>query len=136
MKFLASWVGATISCGLPRSWQHICGEFGTVKEMEFQILKHIEELEPYLDQVTAAADQNRESLGFLPWPAYRTHAIQGKLWVCVDDTDEYCGHLLFGGKPLALSIIQLFVHKNYRRNGVGQRLLVELEAYGGAHNCS
>ena len=103
--------------------------------MDFEIIKQFEELEEYIDQVIAAADQNKRSFGFLPRPAYQEQALQGRLWVCVDSEGQYCGHLLFGGKPLSLRILQLYVKGKNRKCGVGRRLLSELEAHGESHSC-
>ncbi|MEW8048889.1 MAG: GNAT family N-acetyltransferase [Candidatus Thiodiazotropha sp.] len=103
--------------------------------MEFCILKQFEQLESYIEQVNALADQNTNIFGFLPKSAYRQQALQGKLWICIDPDSQYAGHLLFGGKPLSLNISQLFVAESYRRHGVGECLLRELESYGSKHNC-
>ena len=71
------------------------------------------EVEAYVETVQASADSERQALGFMPAPAYREAAHQGKLWVAVVKTDrgeEYAGHLFFGGGfPSSLSdLILLF----------------------------
>jgi len=103
--------------------------------MEFEILKKFDQIESYIDQVTAAADRNKKSFGFLPRPAYKEHALQGRLWVCVDENNSFCGYLIFGGKIPSLRVIQIYVQKDKRAFGLAASLLRELERYGEALNC-
>ncbi|HEY4359712.1 MAG TPA: GNAT family N-acetyltransferase [Bryobacteraceae bacterium] len=79
----------------------------------------------WIAEVQAAADSERDSLGFLPQDVYRQAAIQGKLLVATS-TGEYAGHLLFGGSPPTTRVFQLFVTEKYRRAGVGSRLVETL----------
>lgn len=103
--------------------------------MEFEVLKKFDQIESYVDLVTAAADRNKISFGFLPRPAYKEHALQGRLWVCVDDNKSFCGYLIFGGKLPSLHVIQIYVEKDYRKFGIAANLLRELEKYGESLNC-
>lgn len=105
------------------------------RKMDFEIIKKFDQIEPYIEQINSSADQNKKSLGFLPHPAYQEHALQGRLWVCIDDKSEYCGHLIFGGKLPSLHVIQIFVVKANRQDGLAAKLLCELERYGEAHHC-
>lgn len=104
--------------------------------MEFKILKIFDDLEPYIEAVCIAADKNTKSLGFLPRPAYSDHALQGRLWVCVQTTGgAYAGHLIFGGKLPTLNVLQLYVEDCFRNAGIAKQLLRELEIYGEEHGC-
>jgi len=103
--------------------------------MEFVILKAFDQIEPYIAQVIESADQNRKAFGFLPHPAYQDHALQGRLWVCVNGEGAYLGYLIFGGKFPSLHVLQVFVKKEYRKEGLAGLLLSELEKYGEEHNC-
>lgn len=103
--------------------------------MEFEILKKFDQIEPYIDQVITAADRNKVSFGFLPRPAYKEHALQGRLWVCVDKNKDFCGHLIFGGKLPSLRVSQIYIQKNNRTFGLAGKFLRELERYGESLNC-
>lgn len=103
--------------------------------MEFEILKQFCQIEPYIDQVISSADQNKKSLGFLPRQAYQDHALQERLWIYVDESGNYCGHLIFGGKLPSLHILQIYIRNDKRQHGLASQLLCELERYGEKHNC-
>ena len=84
------------------------------------------EVEAYVKTVQTSADSERQALGFMPAPAYREAAHQGKLWVAVVKTDrgeEYLGHLFYGGGFPRLRIFQIFVKESWRRGGIGSILL-------------
>lgn len=87
------------------------------------------EVEAYVEAVQASADTERQTLGFMPAPAYREAAHQGKLWVAVVKTDrgeEYAGHLFFGGGFPRLRIFQILVKEAWRRYRIGSILLSRL----------
>ena len=96
------------------------------------------EVEAYVETVQASADSERQSLGFMPAPAYREAAHQGKLWVAVVGTDrgeEYAGHLFFGGGCPRLRIFQIVVKEARRRDGIGSILLSRLIREAESWNC-
>ena len=96
------------------------------------------EVEAYVETVQASADTERQTLGFMPAPAYREAAHQGKLWVAVVKTDrgeEYAGHLFFGGGFPRLRIFQIFVKEAWRRYGIGSILLSRLIQEAESWNC-
>ena len=75
------------------------------------------EVEAYVKTVQASADSERQTLGFMPAPAYIEAAYQGKLWVAVIKTnggEEYAGHLFFGGGFPRLRIFQIVVKEAWR----------------------
>lgn len=81
----------------------------------------------FIDKIREMADQEREALGFLPKPAYQEAADQQKLMVAVDTSkspEEYVGHLFFGGVFPHGRVFQLHVRRQYRRDGVGSRLVL------------
>lgn len=49
------------------------------------IYKSYNEVESYLKEVQACADAHKKEFGFLPQGVYENQALQGKLWVAVDD---------------------------------------------------
>jgi GNAT superfamily N-acetyltransferase len=77
--------------------------------------------------VQAAADSNKNALGFLPERVYKEAAEQGKLLVAVARNNRswiYAGHLLHGGIFPQAKVVQLFTVSSFRRQGIG-RVLVE-----------
>ncbi len=104
-------------------------------ENRWTIYKEFGEVEKYVDTLSKAADENRDALGFLPRSVYLEQALVGRVWVAVDqDSGEYAGHLIFGGRFPSLKVIQAFVAKQHRRSGVGELLIRHLVSYGEAHS--
>lgn len=98
---------------------------------DIRLLSEYEDVQPFIAEVRKAADRHRESLGFLPSAAYEPQAAAGRLWVAIDSsTNEYAGHLLFGGRFPHLRIFQLFARANRRKKGVGSALIKSLIKHG------
>ena len=96
------------------------------------------EVEAYVEAVQTFADSERQALGFMPARAYRDAAYQGKLWVAVVKTDrseEYAGHLFFGGGFPRLRIFQIAVKEAWRRYRIGSILLSRLIKEAESWNC-
>jgi predicted nucleic acid-binding protein/GNAT superfamily N-acetyltransferase len=92
----------------------------------FQILANYAETKPYLDQVRAAADAHRNSLGFLAASVYTEFARNSCLYVLVDKSNSettYSGHLLFTQRYPIARVVQMFTSSQYRRNGLAARIL-------------
>jgi ribosomal protein S18 acetylase RimI-like enzyme len=86
-------------------------------------------MEPYVDNVCSAADEEPNALGFLPQAAYAEAAEQERLLIAVLDrqgTKEYAGHLLFGFVFPNARISQTFVRPEFRRSGIGRKLVEAL----------
>lgn len=82
------------------------------------------------------ADQNRDSLGFLPRTAYFEAAEKGNLMIAVagdGPSEMYAGHLLFGGRFPHLKVFQLYVDASFRGLGVATELLSRLIRYAERH---
>jgi GNAT superfamily N-acetyltransferase len=97
------------------------------------ILKFYDEVEPFLKEVQACADAHKKEFGFLPKGAYQDQALQGKLWVAIDDKGALNGYLIFGGAKPSLKVFQMFIHPDDRGKGIASHLIKELEAYGEKH---
>jgi hypothetical protein len=54
----------------------------------FDILERYQDVFPFLSDVRAAADANRDALGFLPVSVYQEFARQGNLFVIVERSSE------------------------------------------------
>jgi GNAT superfamily N-acetyltransferase len=90
------------------------------------ILSKPDEVEKFVDDARAAADTAKDALGFLPERVYREAALQGKLLIAVVQDAEgpkYAGHLLHGGIFPQARIFQIFAAPQYRRQGIGRRLV-------------
>jgi GNAT superfamily N-acetyltransferase/predicted nucleic acid-binding protein len=101
----------------------------SIPDTRFEILSEPEEVAPYVDQVRTAADQEKDSLGFLPERVYKDAAIQGKLLIATinqGDTVVYAGHLLHGGVFPQAKIFQVYTVPAFRRKGVGLRMVESL----------
>jgi GNAT superfamily N-acetyltransferase/predicted nucleic acid-binding protein len=79
-----------------------------------------------VDEAQKASDTDKEALGFLPERAYKEAADQGKLLIAIVQGDRgpaYAGHLLYGGVFPQAKIFQIFTVPQFRRNGIGRRLV-------------
>lgn len=94
---------------------------------ELQILNDYESVEPYLEVLRRAADQNKTSLGFLPASVFSEYARRAKLWVAISSSGQYRGHLLFDRKFPKATIIQMYSEPSSRRSGVATAMLSALK---------
>jgi ribosomal protein S18 acetylase RimI-like enzyme/predicted nucleic acid-binding protein len=91
------------------------------------------DIHPFLDDIRAQADSERDALGFLPEPAYAEAARQRKLILLISQNGSqhsYAGHLLFGGIFPVLRVRQIAIATKSRRNGQATTLLRALIAQG------
>jgi ribosomal protein S18 acetylase RimI-like enzyme/predicted nucleic acid-binding protein len=91
------------------------------------------DISPFLDDIRAQADSERDALGFLPEPAYAEAARQRKLILLISQDggqSAYAGHLLFGGIFPVLRVRQIAITTKSRRNGRATTLLRSLIAQG------
>ncbi len=92
---------------------------------------------PFVETARSHADRERDALGFLPGAVYDDAAARGNLLIALiprATSQEYAGHLLFGGTFPHARIFQVFVRQQFRNRGVARELieyLVKLlERYG------
>lgn len=111
-------------------------ESGTkVTEMKFSILKEPSKVSGYVKTAVHAADRNRNALGFLPPAAYQAQAEKGRLWVVIDESEDYVGHLMFGGSRQALKVTQVYVEPKSRRQRIAASAIDALKAYAQENQC-
>jgi GNAT superfamily N-acetyltransferase/predicted nucleic acid-binding protein len=102
---------------------------------DFEILSIPGQVEKYVDQIIDLADANKKELGFLQKAVFWEQANRGRLWVAVSShSDECFGFLLFGGRDPTLKVFQLYVKKNYRKSGIGKKLIASLITWGEKYN--
>jgi len=93
------------------------------------LLKSFSDVSPFIGEIIALADQNKDRLGFLPFSAYEELAIRGQLWVALDSVRRrVLGYLAFGGSGSSAKVHQLFVCEECRTCGVGALLIGELKS--------
>ncbi|WP_341916348.1 GNAT family N-acetyltransferase [Ferrovibrio terrae] len=94
--------------------------------MSIEIKSALAEVAPFIDEVIARADSDKNALGFLPHTIYLEAAYLGKLLVATykdGDQEHYAGHLLFGGVFPQARIFQLYVGPSHRGRGIARELL-------------
>lgn len=80
----------------------------------------------FLDEVSQAADSDREALGFFPRSVYGDFCRRGELFVAKETGsggEVYAGHLLFDLSFPKAHVRQVYVPKTHRGRGVGRLLL-------------
>ena len=100
-----------------------------------KILKTFEQVSPYLEQVLSFADTNKSALGFLPNTTFNEQAFRRRLWIAAcEQSDEFLGYLLFGGRFPSIKIFQIFTCPKTRRKGVASTLVKRLVEFGETNN--
>ena len=97
--------------------------------MKITILDSYEKVKNFIYKAQESADTERKSLGFIPKSGYEKSAYQGKLWIAINDQQEYIGHLMFGGKIPQYKIFQLYINSEYRKYGTAKKLIEALVEY-------
>ncbi|MBI1175751.1 MAG: GNAT family N-acetyltransferase [Sideroxydans sp.] len=96
----------------------------------FEIISGHNRTAPFLDDVQQAADEHRNSFGFLARSVYEEFARRDRLYVLIENTPNghrYAGHLLFDRKFPHAKIVQMFTLQKYRRCGLATKLLNHLK---------
>jgi GNAT superfamily N-acetyltransferase len=91
-----------------------------------EILSKPDDVAPFVEDAQKSADTDKQALGFLPDQAFKQATDQGKLLIAAirDNHDRsYGGHLLHGGVFPYAKIFQVFTLPQYRRHGIGRRLV-------------
>jgi GNAT superfamily N-acetyltransferase len=98
----------------------------TAVQLNIEILSRPDDVAVFVEEAQKAADSDKQALGFLPEQAFKQAAHQGKLLIAaVKDSEgrKYGGHLLHGGVFPYAKIFQVFISPEFRRKGVGRRLV-------------
>lgn len=81
---------------------------------------------PFIPNVIAAADNERESFGFLPARAYEDFALQRRLIIARAANNALAGYVVFGGTAPQARIFQTYVSPDFRRIGLARALVNEV----------
>lgn len=79
----------------------------------------------FVDDVQAAADAERDALGFMPGVAYEQAIRKGEITILIDEDDQptYAGHVWVSGAYPHARVVQLCVAREYRGKRLSSRLL-------------
>lgn len=97
--------------------------------MDISVLKAAPDVMPYISQVAAIADRNKDAFGFLAASVYEQMALKGQLWIAVNNQDDLKGYLMFGGTMPTVKIFQIYVCPSARGTSVGKTLIDLLKKY-------
>ena len=98
--------------------------------MDESVLKTPDEVMPYVDLVRQLGDDHRQEFGFLAETAYTQAARRNNLWVSVEPLSHaFQGYLLLGGVHPRRRVFHICVHPDYRKSGIGRKLISELIRY-------
>lgn len=103
--------------------------------MEYVILKRTQDVLPYVNQVSAIADQNKAAFGFLAASVYEQMALKGQLWISINNQNELKGYLIFGGTMPTIKIFQIYVCPSVRGSSVGKALIESLKIHAVERHC-
>lgn len=94
--------------------------------MAFRIVSDQKVVLAFARNIQAAADSEKEALGFLPAVAYEQALRKGEITLVLDDSEDdpkYAGHVWVSGTYPHARVVQLCVHPEYRRQHLSSRLL-------------
>lgn len=93
----------------------------------FKFLRSREDVTPHIERVVEASNAERNAFGFLPRPTYDDFAYQRQIIIAVDTaTEEFAGYAIFAGALPTAKVRQTYVAPNWRRQGLGHKLIVEV----------
>lgn len=95
--------------------------------VELRFLHKRKDILPYVEIVQKEADKEKKALGFLSAKAYESAAYSEKIIIAVSDkSDEYVGHVFYGGVFPNARIFQTLVKKEFRKNGLAATMIEQL----------
>lgn len=108
------------------------GALGLMANIEpaVAVLERYLDTAPFVQPALAAADSERNALGFLPGKAFEEFARKEQLLVAVAVGGSgmlYAGHLLYDARQPKATVLQLHVSAGMRRLGIGRALLTRLK---------
>lgn len=97
----------------------------------FSILVTRRQVEPFVEQIILAADQDKDALGFFASGVFREFASSEQLFVAVEECEgqkKYAGHLMFKCSGSKAKVLQIFISPIYRKRHLAKMLLDALKA--------
>ncbi|MHC1781242.1 MAG: GNAT family N-acetyltransferase [Anaerolineaceae bacterium] len=91
------------------------------------VIEKIDNNSPFLGQVINLGDSNNETLGFFPHDAFIEAARKGNIIIAINN-GSCVGYLLYRivKTKHRVSITHLCINENYRKSGIGRRLINHL----------
>ena len=92
----------------------------------FKIVSGFARTSPFLGEIQKAADEHRNSLGFLAKSVFEEFARRDHLYVLTEDQEGgrlYAGHLLFERRFPRAHIVQMLVLQQHRRHRLATKLI-------------
>ncbi len=96
------------------------------KIMIIKILNDANAVLPYLGEIAALADSNKQALGFMPESAYENAIYKKNILVALmreNGGESFAGHLFLGGRHPEKKIYQIVVAEKQRQKGIAGALL-------------
>lgn len=96
----------------------------------YRLLRAYADVAPLLQAVCAAADEQRNALGFFPRTVFDEYARKEQLVVAQDMMDHsmaYVGHILFDLRFPKAHVLQVHVDDAFRNQGIGTMLVEALK---------
>lgn len=101
-------------------------------EQGVRILERHREVAAFLPDVVAAADSDKNALGFFPAPVIAEFARKEQLLVAVTAMSSgatYAGHLLYDARLPRATVLQMFVANSFRQRGIATAMLQRLKEH-------
>ena len=96
-----------------------------------KILKKYNDVKTYIKRVSDEADHNKHCFGFLVESVYEQLAKKDSLWVLLDDSNNYIGHILFSiaWNKYKITVNQTYILEAYRKSHFASMLINELKEW-------
>lgn len=106
-------------------------------EYGIAILDRYADIAPFVAHALAAADSDKNALGFFRAKAFEEFARNEKLLIAVEvrpGGTAYAGHLLYDARLPKATVLQIFVSSAARKRGIAAMLLTRLKAHLTEHS--
>lgn len=98
---------------------------------KYLVLTSVSDIAPFVGDVVAAADQNKEALGFFAASVFREFAMRENLYVAVLELHgarTYVGHMMYNCSAAKAHVLQIYIHQQHRKTGTAALLLDHLKS--------
>ena len=89
--------------------------------------RNVDPSSPFLNDIKTLADQNSETLGFLPYGAFDKLAFKKRIIACISAQNTCIGYLIFGISKNRVKLTHLCISEQFRGQGIPSKLLNHLK---------